>query len=96
MDQAEAQAILAEQLARFGSYVELLPLVAAQRGETWQVRGARGADYQIEIQCFWDDYAGGDIRVLGSIDAGGWRAFLPLTKDVLVSRPKGLASAAKP
>jgi hypothetical protein len=36
----------------------------------------------------WDDRTGGDLRVIGSIDDGGWRAFRPLSSDFIV-RPDG-------
>jgi hypothetical protein len=42
----------------------------------------------LEIQCFWDDRADGDIRVMGSIDDGGWRAFVPIT-DGFMMTPEG-------
>ena len=41
--------------------------------------GASGAEYQVETQAFWDTGQPGDLRVLVSIDDGGWRAFSPLT-----------------
>jgi hypothetical protein len=91
MDKSEAQAILGEQLGRFGSYAELLPFVASKRVETFEVRGASGTNYQIEIQFFWDDKPSGDIRVVGSIDDGGLRAFVPLTQDLLILRPESLS-----
>ena len=50
-----------------------------------EVVGASGTQYQIEIQIVWDDKPGGDVRVLGSIDDGGWRAFLPLCDSLLVT-----------
>jgi hypothetical protein len=47
--------------------------------------GASGACYQIEIQASWDDKPNGNIRVVGSIDDGGLRAFFPLTEDFIKS-----------
>ena len=41
--------------------------------------------YQIEIQVFWDDKPKGDVRVAGSIDDGGWRAYLPLCRDFIMA-----------
>lgn len=87
MDKSEAQKILREQLARFSrSYSELAPLVESQRVDAYEVRGASGATYQVEIQFFWDDQPGDTIRVAGSIDDGGIRAFVPLTDSLLVWR----------
>jgi hypothetical protein len=53
-----------------------------------EVVGATGTQYQIETQIVWDDKPGGDVRVLASIDDGGWRAFVPLC-DSLIMTPNG-------
>jgi hypothetical protein len=87
MDKSEASKLLNEQLARFGSYSEVLPLVESQGIETLELRGGSGATYQIEIQFFWDDKQSRRVRVVGSIDDGGFRAFFPLTQTLLVSPP---------
>ena len=92
MDKSEAQKVLSEQLSRFSqrSYSELLPLVESSRVEDFDACGASGTTYQIEVQFFWDDKPRGVIRVVGSIDDGGIRAFVPLTQTFLVSRPGGV------
>ena len=41
--------------------------------------------YQIEIQITWDHKPGGDVRVLAAIDDGGWRAFMPLSADLILT-----------
>jgi len=81
MNKSEAQQILSEQLARFSgfSHSELALLVGAQRSEAYEVRGESGVTYQVEIQFFWDDRPGETIRVMGSIDDGGIRAFGPFS-----------------
>jgi len=43
---------------------------------------------KLEILIRWDGKRGGDVRVMGSIDDGGWRAFLPLCSDLLMT-PSG-------
>jgi hypothetical protein len=93
MDKSEAQKILSEQLARFNgrSHSELAPLVEARHIEAYEVRGASGTTYQIEMQYFWDDRPGDTIRVIGSIDDGGIRAFVPLTDSLLIPRPQNLS-----
>ena len=53
--------------------------------ETREVTGVSGASYQIEIEPIWDAAPGGAIRVLGAIDDGGLRAFVPITHDFLVA-----------
>jgi hypothetical protein len=90
MDKIEARKILAEQLTRYKarSYSELARLVAARQVDAFEATGEGGTVYQLEIQCFWDDRADGDIRVMGSIDDGGWRAFVPIT-DGFMMTPEG-------
>ena len=88
MDKAEANTILSEQLARFNgrSHSELAALVESRHLEAYEVRGASGTSYQVEIQLFWDGRPGDTIRILGSIDDGGIRALFPVTDSVLVTR----------
>ena len=92
MDKSEAQKVLSEQLARFGqrTYSELLALVESGHVEDFEIRGASGTTYQVEVQFFWDDKPRGAVRVIGSIDDGGLRAFVPLTQTFLVSRPESV------
>ena len=88
MDEKEARKILAEHLARYRarSYAELVPLVEAHETETMEVKGLTGAEYQMEFNFFWDDKPNGDVRVIGSIDDGGWwRAHFPLTLGFILS-----------
>ena len=44
--------------------------------------------FQIEVQVFWDDRPGGDVRVVGGIDDGGIRALIPLTESFIMN-PQG-------
>lgn len=43
--------------------------------------------YQIEYDILWDHKPDGAIRIIGSVDDGGLRAFAPLTESRLVSPP---------
>jgi len=85
MDKAEALELLRRHLAswRTQSYQDL----AGQIGEThsFEATGSSGAQYQGSIQVFWDGPPNGDIRVMGSIDDGGWRAFVPLTDAFIMA-----------
>jgi hypothetical protein len=53
-----------------------------------KIIGQDGAHYQIEIEVFWDNRRGGDIRVIGSVDDGHSRAAAPLKEDFVIS-PSG-------
>jgi hypothetical protein len=87
MDKKEAVALLEAELDRFQSESHE-DLVRRIDGEpvVCERRGGSGVIYQIEIQFFWDDRSGGDVRILGAVDDGGWRAFVPITSSRIVSR----------
>ena len=65
-----------------GPYAELKSEVGESR--QLQTTGQSGTQYQVDVQVRWDDIPNGDIRVLGGIDDGGWRAFAPLTEDFIL------------
>ena len=54
-----------------------------------KIIGQDGANYQIEIEVFWDNRRGGDIRVLGRVDDGQLSAPAPLTEDFIIT-PAGI------
>jgi hypothetical protein len=84
MDKIEAKSVLNEELEtyRSKSYDELVQLMGSPIN--YGRKGASDASYQIEIQVFWDGRANGNVRVIGSVDDGGWRAFLPLTESFIM------------
>ena len=88
MNAIEARAILADWLAEYRgySYERLAELVGSQQVE--ERRSESGTLYQLEIECFWDDRPGGNVRVIGGIDDGGIRAFFPLMAD-FIKAPDG-------
>ncbi len=88
MDNAAAKAILRSHLQSYRdrAYTELVALVGDV--QVAQLVGAGGVEYQIEVEVMWDGRAGGNIRVLGGIDDGGWRAFAPLC-DSFIMTPDG-------
>ncbi len=85
MDKQEAKAILSVQLDEYRrrSYSDLRNLLESQ--ETSEVTGDSGTRYQLEFYSIWDDQPVGNLRVLGSIDDGGVRAFFPITDDFIVA-----------
>lgn len=86
MDDTEARALLQSELAswRAKSYVELSALVGESRH--FDRVGPSAVKYQLEIEVMWDGEPDRDIRVMGSIDDRGWRAFAPLTESFILSR----------
>ena len=90
MDRNEARKMLEPQLRlwRQRSYADLL----ASMGEVsvLEVVGGSGAEYQIEIEVFWDDPEKKcNLRVFGSIDDGHLPgAFFPVS-DSFILAPDG-------
>ena len=84
MDTAEARQLLAAKLAELRqlSYGDLLRY---REPVCVEVAGPSGVVYQVEVEAFWDDRKRRDLRVLASIDDGGWRAFSPLCDDFIVA-----------
>ena len=83
MNTLEARQVLAAELKTYRAkpYAELVQL----RGGAIvsEQIGPSGAHYQLEVQVMWDDQSNGAIRVIGSVDDGGWRAFMPLTESFI-------------
>ena len=86
MDRSEALKLLNAKLDDYRklSYAEATARIGHE--EVVEVTGPSGTPYQIDIQITWDGKPNGDVRVLGAIDDGRWRAFLPLSSDVLIRR----------
>jgi hypothetical protein len=84
VNKAEARQLLAAKIAelRRHSYSDLLRFMEP---EGLEVAGPSGATYQLEVEAFWDDEPQRNLRVLASIDDGGWRAFIPLTDDFIIA-----------
>ena len=93
MNIKEATSIVREELTKYRSrpYAELSRLVG-ERIPTLVVKGPTGAQYQLVVQVHWDGKPGGDIRVVGLIDDGGLRAFVPWSED-FITGPKDDISA---
>ena len=91
MDRAEAKSILARTLSEFAARPYDQLVAAIKHTDVKNVTGESGANYQIEIDVLWDSKHGKNLRIIGSIDDGGWRAFLPLTES-LIMRPDGTLS----
>lgn len=83
MDKVEAKNLIAKELDcyREKKYDQLVQMIKNE--QVYEVTGPSGKVYQVEIQAFWDSGKGGNIRVVGSIDNGGWRAFCPLCKSFI-------------
>jgi hypothetical protein len=88
LNKIEAREVLRAQLQewRAVTYPELCKKIGHSR--RFETTGPSGTWYQGDVRVFWDDKPNGAIRVAGSIDDGGWRAFVPLT-DSFILAPDG-------
>ncbi len=84
MNKEEARRLIDEVLVSYREkpYEALRRMIGGET-VTGELKGPSGTRYQFEIDTFWDDRPDGNIRVLGAIDDGGWRAYLPLCSDFI-------------
>ena len=59
------------------------------RPENQELTAGSGAEYQLEVEGFWDDRRKQHLRVVVAVDDGGWRAFVPLTRSFIIA-PDGV------
>jgi len=87
MNKSEAHSILSECLTAHRSrpYAELAARASEAAVETSEVAAPSGTRYQLEVQFLWDGKPNADVRVMGSVDDGGVRAFLPVTDSFIVA-----------
>lgn len=85
MNQAEARSLLHTELLKYRTkdYSALLYLMEQQ--DCFEVKGSSGVLYQLEVQAFWDNQPHDVLRVIGSIDDRGPRAFSPLVEAFLIT-----------
>ena len=88
MNSEEARRVLLEHLEQYRgrSYAELLDLL--DTSDDTELVVPSGTRYQIRVQGFWDDRSHQNLRVRGTIDDGGWYAFVPLVED-FIRAPNG-------
>ena len=85
MNKEEARDILRRHLESYRrrSHAELAALIGDT--QTRELTAPSGARYQIEVEVLWDHEPSGNLHVIGSIDDGGWRAFVPLGEDFIMA-----------
>jgi len=85
VDKVEAQKLIDEHLASYRgrTYADL----ATQVGETigFQKIAPSGIEYNVEILFVWDNFKGGNIRVMVAVDDARWPSwFRPMSGDFIV------------
>jgi hypothetical protein len=93
MQNTEAESVLAAYLANYRkrSHKQLAGLLQAPVAD--QVAGLSGRRYQVVVQASWTGAPGGELRVVGGVDHGGWQRFNPIIESFL-SKPAGVATPA--
>lgn len=89
MNKAEATQILTTELGKFRHrpYVDLVAMVDSPK-RTIEVVGTSGTRYYLDVLVYWDSEPDANVRVIGAIDDGGLRAFVPLS-DSFIKAPDG-------
>ena len=85
MNDEEAKGILKAEVIKLrpGGYDGLVARLAGKQ-EILEVVGLSGSTYHIEFEGFWGDEERENLRIVGSVDDGGGRAFLPLTDSFTI------------
>ncbi|MGH7687107.1 MAG: hypothetical protein ACREN2_09875 [Candidatus Dormibacteria bacterium] len=84
VDEAEARELLSQEEARLRRLrYEQLRRFETARSETR--KGTSGVVYQLEIEAVWDDGKRQNLRLVLSIDDGGWRSLKPLAASFIVA-----------
>ena len=85
MSRETARAFIEDRLKELRklSYERLLTRIGHPESEF--VKGLDGAQYQLEVQVFWDSAKGGNIRVMVAADGGGVSAMRPMSGDFILS-----------
>lgn len=89
MDADEARLVALRQVNRYRArtHAELQRLIGAPAG--FAAAGPSGKTYAVEVEVFWDDREGGDLRVTASVDDGSRRAFVSPVSEDFIMRPDG-------
>jgi hypothetical protein len=84
VNNAEAEGIIDTELAKYRDWTyEQLSAMAEAPKQTFEVIGASGTTYYVDVYARWDGEVGGPIRLWVTTDDGGWRAFLPMSKTFI-------------
>jgi hypothetical protein len=85
MDKGEAREILSRHLAGYRSRTHANLVGRLGQIDVSEVIGPSGATYQIEVEVFWDDKTQRNLRVMASIDDGGWLSLAPLCESFILA-----------
>ena len=86
MDKHEAELVLRAEARKLRAvpYPKLVERFADKQ-EAVDVLAPSGTTYRLEAQGFWDDRGEGGLRVVVSIDDGGFQVLAPLTDSFTIA-----------
>ena len=89
MDKDEARLVALQQLNRYRgrTHARLRRLIGEPDG--FEAAGPSGKIYSVEVEVFWDDREGADLRVTAMVDDGSDRAFACPVSEDFIMRPDG-------
>lgn len=87
-EEREARELLHVELQtwRVRPHRELVAFIGTENH--WEKSGSNGRRFGLEVVVVWDGSHGGPVRVIGSVDDGGLRAWAPWT-ETFVKAPDG-------
>ena len=85
MNNVEARGIVVAESAKYRAKGNNALLALLGHQDTYEISGASGAVYRLEILALWDDKPSGVLRVRAAIDDGGIRAYVPMIEDFLIA-----------
>lgn len=83
-NKTEAREIAATEIERLRSLSREELLRYLDTPATREVTGSSGTTFQLEVSALWDDRKRENLRVVVSIDDGGFSAFAPVSDDFIV------------
>jgi hypothetical protein len=87
-DKDEALSILNRELSACETWSREELVRQLGHAQVKHVIGPSGTRYNVEREIHWDEKENGNLRITISVDDGGLRTFLPVTRSILVS-PRG-------
>jgi hypothetical protein len=87
MHNSEAYNALVKPMSDFLPYGEAIKLAETATVKTFKSRGPSGAEYTIQLSCFWHDPLAGIIRLEAILVSSTAGEITPMTQSVLISPP---------
>ncbi|MCK5236431.1 MAG: hypothetical protein KAR06_05525 [Deltaproteobacteria bacterium] len=83
----EAKAVLGKALedVKSASFKDLSELMGVNNSKAFDMKGAEGGEYDVEVESIWEEEPEGNLRVNVVVFEKGWTSFVPLSASMLVA-----------